>query len=168
MAKRRNFTDQFKAKMALEALRGDKTVQEIAAKHQLHPNQVSTWKRQAIDGMADVFSGGKQSGPTEAEVKELHAKIGRLAVVVIQISMSRGRGTNGSFVSSFWTISLVMRYTLTTGSNFRDHLYRVNPARLITNRQHTGVGKDAMRHWIEPSLFVVYLRWKIQDSNPQH
>nr|WP_227538428.1 IS3 family transposase [Tritonibacter mobilis] len=80
MAKRRNFTDQFKAKVALEALRGDKTVQEIAAKHQLHPNQVSTWKRQAIEGMADVFSGGKQSGPTEAEVKELHAKIGRLAV----------------------------------------------------------------------------------------
>jgi transposase-like protein len=80
MAKRRNFTDQFKAKVALEALRGDKTEQEIAAKHRLHPNQVSTWKRQAIDGMADVFSGGKQSGPTEAEVKELHAKIGRLAV----------------------------------------------------------------------------------------
>jgi transposase-like protein len=47
MAKRRNFTDQFKAKVALEALRGDKTVQEIAAKHQLHPNQVSAWKRQA-------------------------------------------------------------------------------------------------------------------------
>lgn len=81
MAKRRNFTDQFKAKVALEALRGDKTVQEIAAKHQLHPNQVSTWKRQAIEGMADVFSGGgKQTGPTEAEVKDLHAKIGRLAV----------------------------------------------------------------------------------------
>jgi transposase len=80
MAKPRNFTDQFKAKVALEALRGDKTVQEIAAKHQLHPNQVSTWKRQAIAAMADVFSGSKQSGPTEAEVKELHAKIGRLAV----------------------------------------------------------------------------------------
>ena len=66
--------------MGLEARRGDKTVQEIAAKHQLHPNQVSTGKRQAIDGMADVFSGGKQSGPTEADIKELHAKIGRLAV----------------------------------------------------------------------------------------
>ena len=45
MAKRRSFTDQFKAKVALEALHGDKTVQEIAAKHQLHPNQVSSWKR---------------------------------------------------------------------------------------------------------------------------
>ena len=68
MAKRRNFTDQFKAKVALEALRGDKTVQEIAAKHQLHPNQVSTWNRQVFDGMADVFSGGKQSGPTVSDV----------------------------------------------------------------------------------------------------
>ena len=77
MAKRRKFTDQFKA---MDALRGDKTIQEIAAKHQLHPNQVSTWKRQAIDGMAEVFSGGKQSGSTAAEIKELHAKIGRLAI----------------------------------------------------------------------------------------
>ena len=81
MAKRRNFTDQFKAKVALEALRGDRTIQEIAAKHQVHPNQVSTWKRQAVEGMADVFShGGKPEGPTEAALKELHAKIGRLAI----------------------------------------------------------------------------------------
>lgn len=48
MAKRRRFTDQFKAKLALEALRGDKTVQEIAARHHVHPNQVSAWKRQAV------------------------------------------------------------------------------------------------------------------------
>ena len=81
MAKRRNFTDQFKARVALEALRGDKTIQEIAARHQVHPNQVSAWKRQAVEGMADVFArGGKPEGPSEAEVKELHAKIGRLAV----------------------------------------------------------------------------------------
>ena len=56
MTKRRNFSDTFKAAVALEALRGDKTVQEIAAKRQLHPTQVSTWKRQAIEGMAVVFS----------------------------------------------------------------------------------------------------------------
>lgn len=81
MVKRRNFTDQFKAKIALEALRGDMTFQEIAAKHQLHPNQVSTWKRQAMEGMAEVFAkGDKPNGPTEAEIKDLHAKIGRLAV----------------------------------------------------------------------------------------
>ena len=81
MAKRRKFSDQFKAKIALEALRGDKTIQEIAAKYQVHPNQVSTWKRQAVEGMAEVFArGGRAQGPSEAEVKELHAKIGRLAV----------------------------------------------------------------------------------------
>jgi transposase len=81
MAKRRNFTDQFKAKVALESRRGDKTIQEIAAKYQVHPNQVSTWKRQAIDGMADLFSrGGKPSGPSDVEIKALHAKIGRLSI----------------------------------------------------------------------------------------
>ena len=56
MTKRRNFSNKFKATVALEALRGDKTEQEIAAKRQLHPTQVSTWKRQAIEGMANVFS----------------------------------------------------------------------------------------------------------------
>ena len=81
MAKRLKFTDQFKAKVALEALRGDKTILEIAAKHRVDPNQVGTWKRQAVDGMADVFArGGKPEGPTEAEVKELRARIGRPAV----------------------------------------------------------------------------------------
>ena len=59
MAKRRSFTDAFKAKVALEALRGDKTIQEIAANPQVHPNQVSTWKRQAVEGMADAFTDGR-------------------------------------------------------------------------------------------------------------
>lgn len=55
--KRRNFTDQHKAKVALEAFRGDRTVQEIATEHQLRPHQVSTWQRQAIDGMAEHNDG---------------------------------------------------------------------------------------------------------------
>lgn len=81
MTKRRKFPDQFKAKVALEALRGDRTIQEIAAKHGLHPTQVSTWKRQAVEGLSGVFSeGGKAQGPSESEIKDLHAKIGRLAV----------------------------------------------------------------------------------------
>jgi len=49
MTKRRSFSDKFKATVALEALRGDRTAQEIAAKHKVHPTQVTTWKRQAID-----------------------------------------------------------------------------------------------------------------------
>jgi len=81
MTKRRNFSDKFKAAVSLEALRGDKTVQEIAAQRQLHPTQLSTWKRQALDGMAGVFSDKvKKAENREGEFKELHVKIGQLAV----------------------------------------------------------------------------------------
>ncbi len=82
MAKRRKFTDQFKAKVALEALRGDKTIQEIAARHKVHPNQVSAWKRQAMDGLGAIFSNGadKAGADHQAEVHDLHAKIGQLTV----------------------------------------------------------------------------------------
>ena len=59
----------------------DKTVHEIAAKRQLHPTQVSTWKRQAIEGMAGVFSDKvKKAENKDGEIKDLHAKIGQLAV----------------------------------------------------------------------------------------
>jgi transposase len=81
MTTRRRFSDKFKATVALEALRGDRTVQQIAAKHRLHPTQVTSWKRQAIDGLTGVFSDKvKKAENNEAEVKELHAKIGKLAV----------------------------------------------------------------------------------------
>ncbi len=82
MAKRRRFTADFKARVALEALRGDKTIQEIAVKHQVHPNQVSAWKRQAIEGLGEVFSGGaeRRGSDHQAAVHDLHAKIGQLTV----------------------------------------------------------------------------------------
>ena len=83
MTKRRRFTAEFKARVALDALRGDQTVQEIATRYKVHPNQVSTWKRQAVDGLGEVFSNGvdRARAGHEAEVKELHAKIGELTVV---------------------------------------------------------------------------------------
>jgi transposase-like protein len=82
MRTRRRFTADFKAKVALEALRGDRTIQEIAAKHQVHPNQVSAWKRQALDGLGAVFSNGSDAvlRDHEAEIDRLHAKIGQLTV----------------------------------------------------------------------------------------
>lgn len=82
MRGRRRFTAEFKARVALEALRGDKTVQEIAGRHQVHPNQVSTWKRQAIGGLSAVFSNGADQERTdrETEIRDLHAKIGQLTV----------------------------------------------------------------------------------------
>ncbi len=82
MGKRRRFTADFKAKVALEALRGDKTIQEIAVRNKVHPNQAGTWKRQAVDGLGEVFSNGadKVRVDREAEIHDLHAKIGELTV----------------------------------------------------------------------------------------
>ena len=53
--KRQSFSKDFKAKVVLEALREESTIQEIAVKHGVHPNQISQWKAQAIAGMADIF-----------------------------------------------------------------------------------------------------------------
>ena len=80
MSRRRRFSGELKARIALEALRGDRTLQEIASQHQVHPNQVSTWKRQAIDGLGDVFSNGveRRRRDHESELRDLHAKIGEL------------------------------------------------------------------------------------------
>ena len=82
MTTRRRFTADFKARLALDALRGDKTIQEIATRHKVHPNQVSTWKRQAMDGLGAVFSNGADKGRMDHddEVYDLHAKIGQLTV----------------------------------------------------------------------------------------
>jgi transposase-like protein len=82
MTTRRRFTSEFKARVALEALRGDKTVQEIASQHKVHPNQVSPWKRQAIDGLSEIFSNGgdRERQDHDTEVRDLHAKIGQLTV----------------------------------------------------------------------------------------
>jgi transposase len=79
---RRRFSAEFKAKVALEALRGDVTIQEIASRHKIHPNQVSQWKKQATGGLGDVFAGSKRKGEDkkEREIHELHAKIGQLTV----------------------------------------------------------------------------------------
>jgi transposase-like protein len=82
MTTRRRFTGDFKARVALEALRGDRTIQEIAAKHKVHPNQVSDWKRHAIEGLSAVFSNGanRERQDHQAEIRDLHAKIGELTV----------------------------------------------------------------------------------------
>jgi transposase-like protein len=82
MTTRRRFTGDFKARVAIEALRGDKTIQEIASKHKVHPNQVSVWKQQAIAGLSEVFSNGtdRERQNHESEVRDLHAKIGQLTV----------------------------------------------------------------------------------------
>jgi transposase len=80
--KRNRYSSEFKAKVALEALRGERTISELGAKYGVHPNMITQWKRQAVEGLSGVFTGksnGRDKGH-EAEVKELHAKIGQLTV----------------------------------------------------------------------------------------
>ena len=80
--RRRRFTAQFKAKVAMEALRGDRTIQAIAGKHEVHPNQVSGWKRQAQAGLEELFAASTagREKDHEATIHNLHAKIGELTV----------------------------------------------------------------------------------------
>jgi transposase len=80
--KRNRYSAEFKAKVALEAIRGEKTAAELATRFGIHPNQVTDWKKQAIEGLAGVFNGKTERNDTvhDAEVKELHAKIGQLTV----------------------------------------------------------------------------------------
>ena len=82
MTTRRRFTGDFKAKVALDALRGDRSIQEIATRNKVHPNQVSTWKRQAMDGLGAMFSNGADRARMDhdTEVHDLPAKIGQLTV----------------------------------------------------------------------------------------
>lgn len=82
MAKRRNHSASFKAKVALEALRGEKTVAELAAQYEVHPDQISNWKRQAMEALPDVFSGKVGGGDKgrDKEISTLHEKIGQLTV----------------------------------------------------------------------------------------
>ncbi len=82
MAKRKRRTAAFKAKVALEAIRGEKTVNELAGLYQLHPTQVAAWKKQALQGMTEIFADGrrKRRDNGEAEVARLYEEIGRLKV----------------------------------------------------------------------------------------
>ena len=77
---RRNHSATFKAKVALAAVKGDKTVAEIAQQYEVHPTQVTDWRRQLLERAADVFGGAL--GPSEpvVDLKALHAKIGQLAL----------------------------------------------------------------------------------------
>ena len=93
MGTRRNFSAEFKAKVALEALVGDRTLAELAARHGVHPNMITQWKRQAKESLPEVFAKKASRGAAdrEAEVKALHAKIGQLTVENDFLSKAFGR-----------------------------------------------------------------------------
>jgi transposase len=79
---RRNHSPAFKAKVALAAVKGEKTLAELAQQFDVHPNQITSWKAQLLDGAAGVFgtdARSETSAPT-IDVKTLHAKIGELTL----------------------------------------------------------------------------------------
>ena len=77
---RRNHSPAFKAKVALEAMKDGKTIAEIATKHDVHPNQVTEWRRQLLERAAEVFGSPAASAEPAVDLKALHAKIGQLAL----------------------------------------------------------------------------------------
>lgn len=80
-ARRRNHSPAFKAKVALAAVREEKTIAELSREYEVHANQISAWKRQLLDSAVGVFeSGSARRQDSEAVVQELHAKIGELVV----------------------------------------------------------------------------------------
>lgn len=84
-AKRRRHEPEFKARVALEAIKGIKTIQQIAKDFDIHPVQVSDWKKTMLEGATDVFASGKSKNKSEDFEKErsgLHAKIGEQTVAL--------------------------------------------------------------------------------------
>ena len=77
---RRNHSATFNAKVALAAVKGDKTVAEIAQQYEVHPTQVADWRRLLLDRAADVFGGAAAPSEPPVDLKALHAKIGQLAL----------------------------------------------------------------------------------------
>ncbi|MCK7616164.1 transposase [Roseibium sediminicola] len=82
MSKRRNHAAGFKVRVALEALKGERTVSDLAAEYGVHPTMIHQWKKALLEGASDIFErGGKKTAEIDEEtVRSLHAKIGELAV----------------------------------------------------------------------------------------
>ena len=93
--KRTRHSADFKAKVALEALRGELTTAQLPTKHGIHHTMVGDWKRQAMEGLATVFSGKsaaeESAKATEVDVEKLHAKIGQLVVERDFLAKASGR-----------------------------------------------------------------------------
>ena len=93
--RRSRYSAELKAKVALEAIRGQKTVNEIASQYDVHPSQVGTWKKQALESLPEVFSNGKAKSHEEEQAKldALYQQIGQL-----QVELSFLKKRTGHFI----------------------------------------------------------------------
>ena len=91
--KRKRYAAEFKARVAMEALRGELTTAQLATKHGVHQTLIGDWKRQAVEGLVTVFSGRAEAkeGMREEDVEKLHAKIGQLVVERDFLAKASGR-----------------------------------------------------------------------------
>jgi transposase-like protein len=82
--KRKQYSSQFKAKVALEALRGEKTISELASQYEVHPTMINNWKRQLLEEASSLFEKGSSPKPVEesqqSQIDELYRQIGQLKV----------------------------------------------------------------------------------------
>lgn len=82
MGKRKRYNAQFKAQIAIQAIQGQKTINELAAEFEIHPNQIAQWKKHLLETAPDIFSGGKAGrNRSEEGLKDrLYQEIGKLKV----------------------------------------------------------------------------------------
>jgi len=82
MGERRKYDSRFKAEVALEAIKNRQTISQIASQYGVHPNQVSKWKRKAVEGLVEVFSDGRERREKDQQqlIDELYRQIGKLKV----------------------------------------------------------------------------------------
>ena len=90
---RRTHSPSFKAKVALAAVRGDRTLAELAERFEVHPNQIQSWKKQLTESAEEAFTRGRGGAPDERDdqIKVLHAKIGELSMEKDFLSKALGR-----------------------------------------------------------------------------
>ncbi len=91
-SKRRNHSAQFKAKVALAVIRGDKTIAEISKKYQVHPTQIAQWKKHLMDSLPELFSirGKKEQQDHEELISQLYQQIGQLKVELDWVKKKSG------------------------------------------------------------------------------